>query len=50
MTVEQLALREAIKNAFIEAVEAVGYEAIKRTSAFGSNDSAFVASKLKQAA
>lgn len=53
MTVDQKAnLRIALRVAINEAIDAVGIEAFKRISWFGSNDPAFKAGKagLKQAA
>lgn len=38
MTIEQTALKQAIRDAFAEAVEKIGYDAVKRMSMFGSNE------------
>lgn len=43
-------LRVALRKAFAEAIDEIGLEAFKRTSWFGSNDSAFKAAKTSQAA
>lgn len=40
MTIEQAALKRAIRDAFAEAVEKIGYDAVKRMSMFGSSEAA----------
>jgi hypothetical protein len=52
---EKVELKSALKKAFAQAIDEIGFEAFKRTSMFGSNDLAFKAAKaedspLKQAA
>ena len=49
--VEKMELQAALRNAFANAIKAIGLEAFKRTSFFGSNDPAFKATKeLEEAA
>ena len=51
---EKTKLKAALFNAFAVAIDAIGLEAFKRTSFFGSNDPAFLAAKsaveMKEAA
>lgn len=50
MAHDKLALREAIRAAVAEAVEAIGWNAVKRMSWFGSNDPAAQSAEQKKAA
>jgi hypothetical protein len=51
---EKTELKAVLWNAFAAAIDAIGIDAFKRTSFFGSNDPAFKAAKsakdMKQAA
>jgi hypothetical protein len=43
-------LKAALREAFAQTIKEIGIEAFKATSWFGSNDSAFKAATLKNAA
>ncbi|HWM83708.1 MAG TPA: hypothetical protein VNQ56_16740 [Pseudolabrys sp.] len=46
--IEKTEFRAALWNAFATAIEAIGVDAFKRTSFFGSNDPACKAAKLAE--
>ncbi|MBB5047829.1 hypothetical protein HNR60_002586 [Rhodopseudomonas rhenobacensis] len=47
---ETAEFKAELRKAFSDAIDLVGLEAFKRTSLFGSNDRAYLATKNQQAA